>query len=88
MDYCERELGFSFEYDEDDYLDADGNFDEDDMGYAKSIAFHEWLDDYLYSLSDDDAAAFMEEHLGAGVDVDDVEYEVAIPQAIIDKAQQ
>jgi hypothetical protein len=88
MDYCERELGFSYEYDEDNYLDADGNFDEDDMGYAKSAAFREWLDYYLYSLSDDDAAEFMEEHLGAGVDVDDVEYTVAIPQAIIDKAQQ
>ena len=88
MNYCERECGFSFEYDENDYLDADGNFDEEDMGYAKSEAFHEWLDDYLYGLSDDDAATFMCDHMDASVDLDDVDYEVAIPQAIIDKAQQ
>ena len=82
MDYCERECGFSFEYEE------DGEFDEDEMADAKSEAFHEWLDDYVYGLSDYDAAKFMCEHMDANVDVDDVQYEVAIPQEIIDKAQQ
>ena len=88
MDYCERECGFSFEYDENDYLDANGDFDKEEMGYAKSEAFHEWLDDYVRGLSDDDAAEFMNEHMDAAIDVDDVEYTVNIPEDIILKAKE
>lgn len=58
------------------------------MGYAKSDAFRSWLDDYVRSLSDDDAADFFNEHMDAGVEVDDVEYTVAIPAEIIQKAKQ
>lgn len=83
MDYCERECKFSFEYDENDYLDDDGEFNEEEMEDAKSVVFHEWLDDYVRSLSDDAAAAFFTEHMDASVDVDDVEYTVAIPNEII-----
>ena len=88
MDYCERECGFFFEYDKNDYLDANGDFDEEEMGYAKSEAFHEWLDDYVRGLSDDDAAEFMNEHMDAAIDVDDVEYTVNIPEDIILKAKE
>ena len=88
MEYCERECGFFFEYDENDYLDANGDFDEEEMGYAKSKAFHEWLDDYLRGLSDDDVVKFMGEHMDAAVDIDDVEYAVSIPEDIILKAKE
>lgn len=88
MAYCERECGFSFEYDEDEYLDDDEQLDEEQMGYAKSDAFRSWLDDYVRSLSDDDAADFFNEHMDAGVEVDDVEYTVAIPDDIIQKAKE
>ena len=88
MNYCERECGFSFEYDENDYLNDNGEFDEEELGYAKSDAFTSWLDDYVHSLSDDDAAEFISEHMGAEVEVDDVEYTVAIPAEIIQKAKQ
>ena len=88
MEYCERECGFFFEYDENDYLDANGDFDEEEMGYAKSKAFHEWLDDYLRGLSDDDVVKFMGEHMDAAVDIDDVEYTVSIPEDIIQKAKE
>ena len=98
MDYCERELDFTFEYDEDDNLDEDDELDDDDddeldddddeQYYAKLRTFHSWLDDYLHSLSDDDAASFMEEHMDADINMDYVDYTVKIPQAIINKAQQ
>ena len=88
MDYCERECGFSFEFIEEDYLDENGEIDEESKEYAKSAAFHDWLDDYVRSLSDDDAAAFMTEHMDAGVDVEDVEYTVNIPEDIVKMAKE
>jgi hypothetical protein len=88
MDYCERECGFDFEFIEEDYLDENGEIDEDSKEYAKSSAFYDWLDDYVRSLSDDDAAAFMTEHMDAGVDVEDVEYTVNIPEDIVKMAKE
>lgn len=90
MDYCERELDFTFEYDEDDNLDDDAELDDDDdeQYYAKLRAFRSWLDDYLHSLSDDDAASFMEEHMDADINMDYVDYTVSIPKAIIQKAKE
>jgi hypothetical protein len=88
MDYCERECGFSFEYDEEDYLDDKGAFDEEEMGYAKSDAFRSWLDDYVTGLSDDEVATFFNEHMDAQIDVEDVEYKVAIPDEIIQMAKK
>ena len=58
------------------------------MVYAKSAAFHDWLDDYVRSLSDDDAAEFMRDHMDAEVDVDEVEYTVNVPEDIIKKAKE
>ena len=88
MAYCERECGFSFEYDDNEYLDENGKLDEERMGYAKSDAFRSWLGDYVRSLSDDDAADFFNEHMDAGIEVDDVEYTVAIPKEIIQMARK
>ena len=88
MDYCERECGFSFEYDEADYLDDEGGLDEEELGYAKTKAFSSWLDDYVRGLSDDDVAEFFREHMDASVEYDDVEYSVAIPDEIIQKAKE
>ena len=88
MDYCERECGFNFEFIEEDYLDENGEIDEESKEYAKSAAFHDWLDDYVRSLSDDDAAEFMRDHMDAEIDVDDVEYTVNIPEDIIKKAKE
>lgn len=88
MGYCERECGFNFEFIEEDYLDENGEIDEESKEYAKSAAFHDWLDDYVRSLSDDDAAEFMRDHMDAEVDVDEVEYTVNVPEDIIKKAKE
>lgn len=96
MAYCEKELDFSFEFkpeeyfDEDDleYYKEDPESYEDEINELKGEAFSEWLDDYVSGLSDDEAASFFYEHMGADLNLDDVEYTVGIPQAIIAKAKQ
>lgn len=96
MDYCEQELDFTFEYDEEDYLDEDDDLDEEDdldedeIRYdAKLHAFRFWLDDYLHSLSDEEVFSFMNEHMNACIEDEEVEkYTVSIPEAIIQKAKE
>ena len=79
--------GFSFEYDEKDYLDAKGEVNQEVLACDKSEAFCEWLDGYVRSLSDDDAADFFSEHMDADIDVCDVEYSVDIPEEIVQMAK-
>ena len=96
MEYCEKELGFSFEFkpeeyfDEDDleYYKEDPESYEDEIEEAKNDAFSEWLDDYVSGLDDNEARDFFYNHMNADLNMDDVEYTVGIPQAIINKAQQ
>ena len=97
MDYCEKELGFEFEYDvKDYYLDdpedleegEEPEIDEDMLEEDKSDAFSEWLDDYLSDLSDDEARDFFYNHMDADLNMDGVEYTVGIPDAISAKAKQ
>lgn len=96
MDYCEQELDFTFEYDEEDYLDEDDDLDEEDVldedeiRYdAKLHALRFWLDDYLHSLSDEEVFSFMNEHMNACIEDEEVEkYTVSIPEAIIQKAKE
>ena len=95
MSYCERELGFKFEYDEKDYyLDnpadleegEEPDIDEDRIEEDKNDAFSEWLSDYVNSLSDKEAKSFFYNHMNADLDLDNVEYSVEIPAAIIKQA--
>ena len=96
MAYCEKELGFSFEFkpeeyfDEDDleYYKEDPESYEDEIYELKSEAFSEWLSDYVSGLSDDEARDFFYNHMDADLYLDDVDYTVEIPQAIIAKAKQ
>jgi hypothetical protein len=95
MNYCECELDFKFEYDEKDYylddpedLDEgeEPDIDEDRIEEDKHEAFSEWLNDYVNGLSDKEAKSFFYEHMNADLDMDNVEYSVEIPPAIIQKA--
>ena len=96
MNYCERELGFKFEYDvKDYYLDdpedleegEEPDIDEDQIEEDKNDAFSEWLDDYVNGLSDKKAKSFFYEHMNADLDMDNVTYSVEIPAGIIKKVQ-
>ena len=96
MAYCEKELDFSFEFKPEEYFDEDElkNYKEDPESYEEEIydekyeAFSEWLSDYVEGLSDDEARDFFYDHMDADLNLDDIEYTVKIPQAIINKAQQ
>lgn len=83
MDYCEENCGFKFEYDPDDYLDDDDELDEDWLSDDKSDAFDEWLNEYVDGLSTEEMKSFFYEHMNPGLDLDNVEYEIVIPDEII-----
>jgi hypothetical protein len=96
MEYCEKELGFSYEFKPEEYFDEDDleyykeypESYEDEIEEAKNDAFSEWLDDYVNGLGDDEARDFFYNHMNANLDMDNVEYTVGIPQAIINKAKE
>ena len=92
MDYCEKNLGFTFIVNPEDYFDDD--YEENPEPYeeiideAKSEAFFDWLNDYVEDLSNDEARDFFYTHMHAKIDLDHVDYTVEIPQAVINKAEQ
>lgn len=89
MEYCEQELDFTFDYEDELDDEDDDELDEDEMSYAKSRAFHSWLDNYLHSLSDEEALSFMNEHMNAYIEEEEVDkYTVSIPKEIIQKAKE
>ena len=97
MNYCEKNLDYSFEFDPEEYFDSEYDIEEykedpesyeDEVYDAKCQDFQEWLSDYVSGLSDDDARDFFYNHMDADLDMDNVEYSVEIPQAIINKAKQ
>lgn len=85
MEYCEENCGFEFSYDEDEYLDDDGELDEDALEDAKQEAFDEWLPDYIESLDLPERSKFIQEQLNGEVDMSSVEfdYDVFIPEEIV-----
>ena len=85
MAYCEENCGYKFNYNEEDYVE-DGQLDEDKLEYDKSIDFYGWLDRYIRKLDDEDVKDFFYNHMDADLDMQGVEYVVAIPDAIIDMA--
>ena len=92
MDKKKKNLGFTF------YVNLKDFFDDEDLENleaceeiiddAKSEAFFDWLCDYIEDLSDDEAREFFYNHMNAKVNMDNVEYTVGIPQAIINKAEK
>ena len=88
-EYCKKECGFTFEFDKVEAgYDEDEDIDEMDLEDFENEAFDKWLSDYVRGLSDDEARDFFYNHMNAGLDMDNIEYTVEIPQAIINKAQQ
>ena len=87
MAYCEENCGFNFKFDEEDYTD-DGKLDEDALEEDKIEAFNYWLDDYVVGLEDNEVKDFFYNHMNAGLDLDDIEYWVEIPEAIIKLAEK
>ena len=68
------------DFEEDEALDEEDEFDEDEMW-----EFEEWLNEIAESMSNEELVSFFRKHSNANVDVDedDVDYTIAIPEAII-----
>ena len=86
-EYCKANCGFSYVFNkEENGYDEDEEVDEYEIEDAENEAFSEWLDEYVKGLTDDEARDFFYNHMDADLDMDNVEYTVEIPQAIINKA--
>ena len=85
MDHCEDKCGFKFEYDVDDYLDEDGELDEDSVWDARYDEFLDWFEAYLEEMNPEERIAFLQEHMNAEVELseDELDYEVEIPDGVI-----
>lgn len=88
MNYCKEKCGFTFEYEESDYQDDEGDFDDDAFNEAESKAFNKWIDDYVYSLSDNEVRNFFFDHMNADLEMQDVDYKVEIPEEIVQLAMK
>lgn len=76
-----------FHYDPDP-ADLEG-LDEDDIEEEKEDAFHEWLNSYFDALGEEDKVSFLEKYYAdAANDIcpGDYDYEIEIPQGIVDLA--
>ena len=87
MAYCEENCGFEYEFGEEDFLE-NGELSEDALD-CKLFDFYTWLDDYVESLKGEEMKDFFYNHLNAEMEeLDEVDYEVAIPEAIIKMAEK
>ena len=88
--YCEENLGFLFEYDEDEYRDSEtGELDEEMLEEDKANYFWtDWLNDYYNSLSEDEQVSFITAHFDCDdIVVDDYDYDVKIPKEIVEMTE-
>ena len=103
IDYCEKELGFEYDDEEEDYDDfyedeykddeneddeADEEDDDDDYDYKRHSQFESWLRNYVETLTDQELLDFFYEHINTGFGSCQSEYEIEIPQQIIDLAYE
>ena len=86
IEFLKSKDAWHFEYDENDFLDEDGEVDEDELSEAENEYMYEAMDKYFYSVSGDELKNFLKDIVGIDVDLTFVEYEVKIPQEIIDMA--
>lgn len=89
MYYCSETYNFVFEYNEEDYLDENGEFDEDTFYDDRSAAFNDWLEVFVESLNCQERIKFLREHMNADVDLSNLEldYITGIPQGIVKLAE-
>lgn len=91
LSYCESECGFVFDGNEEDFVDEEGDFDEEAYEEAKMEAFlDDWLILYIKSLDTSDQIDFLRDKMNASVEMEgnDISYEVRIPEGIIELAKK
>lgn len=89
IETAEREYGFKFEYDEDDFIpERETEMDEDEFNEARSEAFYDWVDEYRQTLNEADEAMFLDTLFHIEPELDICDYEVEIPEEIITMAKE
>lgn len=94
MQFCEENCGYEFVPTVDnvpdnigsDFIAAILEMRKEDMDF-KMEDFSKWLPDYLRSIDIEEACDFINSHLNPTLEMDDVNYVVGIPQAIIEMAK-
>lgn len=93
IETCEKEYGFSFEFDEKAYREENGYEEdeeideyelEDAISDAKSEAFDQWISEYRSHLDEDEDADFLAEVFQLDPSVGDEDYKIQIPEEIVD----
>ena len=92
--YCEENCGYEFvptlknvpDGISPDFIAALLKMRKEDMDY-KRPNFRTWLSDYLRSINLEEACDFIYSHLNPCLEMDNVNYKIGIPQAIIDMAK-
>lgn len=90
---AEEHYGFHFEFDEAAYrkeneLEPEDEIDEWEIDEARNNAFYDWVDKYRAPLDDDADAVFLATVFNICPEIDDYDYEVVIPDAIIEMAEK
>lgn len=89
IETAEREYGFKFEYDENDFIpEGETEIDEDEFYEARSEAFYDWVDEYRQTLDEADEAMFLDTLFHMELNLDFYDYEVEIPEEIIKIAKE
>lgn len=86
IEYGEKELGYKFEFDESEYMDEDGNLDEEELEYAKKEDFEGWLNHYKNSLGRNDRIEFMRRLID--LEPQGMPYKIRIPKEILEMARK
>lgn len=81
MAYCKNNCGYCPDKDENKNKDTNVNGVEDNECEEEEL-FDEWLNDYLYSLDDNDACKFFYKQMHADLCLDDIEVVVQLPDEI------
>lgn len=89
IEIAEREYGFKFEYDENDFIpEGETEMDEDDFIEAKSEAFYDWVDEYRKNLNENDEAMFLQTIFQMELYLDNYDYDLVIPEEIVKIAKE
>ena len=87
IDFC-FSLGFQLKRDREEFLDSDGNFCRYMMTDFEDFEFRHWLEDYVKSMSLDEAEKFFKDYVNGELEEYETDFDISvvIPQAIIDMA--
>lgn len=88
IDKCKEYYGFVFEFDKEKFLEENPDYEEDEIdddviAEAEEEAFDQWVEEYRSTLNDHDEALFLAEVFELDPNIQDVDYEVVIPEGIV-----